>query len=321
MYLELKEVVNEGEPRSIVAAAGQTIQVGRLKLSNHLCIPDPVMAPVHFSIAFDGAEGQLKDLNHGVQKHAVCAGGCFAATLRNSQCHDTCRLHDRSGEAGVYLNGTKVPEARLKDGDVLVAGSTAFLVAIGEAPPQLPLSPPKATGLTLAQQAKVLDVFARQKLPVFALLDAARSPRVLQTLRVHSELFYSLYDGPDGEVLDEVAPYLVQLQSRSPLLEALVREHWSESWGVFLWALTDLKALRRHLRRSLMVQDAKGKDMYFRFYDPRVLCVFLPTCTPAELAEFFGPIAAFLIESGEPAHAWLCTHEPGYSLRVDDLAF
>ena len=85
MYLELKEVVNEGEPRSVVAAVGQTIQVGRLKASNHLCIPDPVMAPVHFSITFDGAEGQLKDLNHGVQKHAVCKAECFTTTLRNTR--------------------------------------------------------------------------------------------------------------------------------------------------------------------------------------------------------------------------------------------
>ncbi len=321
MYLELKEVVSEGEPRSIVAAAGQTIQVGRLKLSNQLCVPDPVMAPVHFSIAFDGAQGQLKDLNHGVQKHAACEVECFVAALRNAKCHATCRIHDRSGEVGVYLNGSKVPAASLKDGDVLVAGSTAFCVSISEAAPPAPSPRPAATSLTAEQQGQVLAVFARQKLPVFALVDAARSPSVLQTLRVHGELFYSLYDGPDGEALDEVAPYLVQLHARSPLLEVLVREHWGESWGVFLWALTDLKTLRRHLRRSLMVQDAQGKDMYFRFYDPRVLRVFLPTCTPAELAEFFGPINAFLIESAEPAHAWVCTHEPGYSLRVEDFAF
>jgi len=69
------------------------------------------------------------------------------------------------------------------------------------------------------------------------------------------------------------------------------------------------------------VQDAKGKDMYFRFYDPRVLRVFLPTCTPEELSDFFGPIAGFLIESAERGHAWQCSHQPGYPLRLEDLAF
>ena len=68
------------------------------------------------------------------------------------------------------------------------------------------------------------------------------------------------------------------------------------------------------------LNDAKGKDMYFRLYDPRVLRVFLPTCTPDELTDFFGPIGTFLIESDKPAHGWLCSREPGYPLRLEDLA-
>ena len=55
-------------------------------------------------------------------------------------------------------------------------------------------------------------------------------------------------------------------------------------------------------------------------HDPRVLRVFLPTCTPDELSDFFGPIGSFLVESDQPAHAWLCSREPGYPLRLQDLA-
>ena len=321
MFLELKEIGTAGEPRRVVATAGQLVQVGRLKASNQLYVPDPMMAPVHFSIAFDGSAGRLTDLNRAGQKHAACAAECFTAALRNTRCSSGCRIHDRSGEAGVYLNGTKVKDAPLRDGDVVVAGSTGFIIAINDVPPESPPLAPPETALTPEQQARVLDHFARQKLPVFALLDAARAPEVLQTLRVHGDVFYSLYDGPDGEALDDVAPYLVQSHFQSPLLEALVREHWGKSWGVFLWALSDFKTLRRHLRRFLMVQDAQGKDMYFRFYDPRVLRVFLPTCTADEANDFFGPVGTFLIESSEPARAWLCSREPGYPLRVEDLAF
>jgi hypothetical protein len=55
--------------------------------------------------------------------------------------------------------------------------------------------------------------------------------------------------------------------------------------------------LYKHLRKFLIVQSEEGKEMYFRYYDPRVLRVFLPTCEPAQLKEFFGPIEAFLAEN------------------------
>ena len=35
----------------------------------------------------------------------------------------------------------------------------------------------------------------------------------------------------------------------------------------------------------------------FRFYDPRVLRVYLPTCTGDEAEEFFGPVPEILAES------------------------
>jgi hypothetical protein len=37
--------------------------------------------------------------------------------------------------------------------------------------------------------------------------------------------------------------------------------------------------------------------MYFRFYDPRVLQAFLPTCTAEQLNGFFGPISRFFFQS------------------------
>jgi hypothetical protein len=43
-----------------------------------------------------------------------------------------------------------------------------------------------------------------------------------------------------------------------------------------------------------------GRELYFRFYDPRVLRVFLPTCTLQQTAEFFGPVSSYLVE-GEQA--------------------
>jgi hypothetical protein len=46
--------------------------------------------------------------------------------------------------------------------------------------------------------------------------------------------------------------------------------------------------------------------MYFRFYDPRVLRIFLPTCDQDQLLTFFGRIRSFWTEneSGEGMTRW-----------------
>ena len=321
MLLELKVIEPAEPPRRVLVPSGQAVQVGRVLAGNQLAVPDPFLAPVHFAVSFDGATAQLHDLNRSPQVHAACQKDCFTAEVRGARCTGGCRLHDRSAQAGVYVNGAKAQDGPLNSGDVLVAGSTGFTVSIIDEPTPAEAAPPPPPALSPAGQAQALAYIAQQRLPLYALLDAARDPGVLAALRTSGEVYYSLYDGPEGEALDPVAPYLVQLHAQSPLTHTLVREHWGESWGVFLWALADFKAVRRQLRRFLMVQDARGKDMYFRFYDPRVLRVFLPTCTPAEVADFYGPINAFLIESDKPARAWVCMNDPGQPLRIGELSF
>jgi hypothetical protein len=60
-----------------------------------------------------------------------------------------------------------------------------------------------------------------------------------------------------------------------------------------------LEDVRHHLRHFLMVEIEGGKPVYFRFYDPRVLRVYLPTCTDQERQQFFGPLANYLMEGEE----------------------
>jgi hypothetical protein len=45
-----------------------------------------------------------------------------------------------------------------------------------------------------------------------------------------------------------------------------------------------------------MVYDETGKPLYFRYYDPSVLRVFLPTCSADELRSLFGPIVRYMVE-------------------------
>ena len=99
----------------------------------------------------------------------------------------------------------------------------------------------------------------------------------------------------------EMAPYLAVLVPNSPFTDWLFGNGWGEHWGIFGSAKGDLPALRKHFRKFLMVYDEAGKSLYFRYYDPRVLRAYLPTCNPEELKTVFGPVESYLAEDDEPS--------------------
>lgn len=147
---------------------------------------------------------------------------------------------------------------------------------------------------------EIQQTLSRQEHPLFVLLDAARDSRILEMLAGSDEPHASLYTGPEGEALAEVAPYLVRLPPGSELLGRLLEEGWGRAWGVFLTSLLPFRELRRHFRRFLLVEDEQGRSLYFRFYDPRVLRVFLETCTPQHRDELFGSaVSRFFVESSD----------------------
>lgn len=118
------------------------------------------------------------------------------------------------------------------------------------------------------------------------------------------ECFYSrhacLFSGDLTPQMQVVAPYLLQLEQDDPKTNRFIDCAWGHSWGVFLSCDTRLHTLRRHLRAFLTVRTGRGQRLLFRYYDPRVLRVYLPTCTTDELQTVFGPIERFLMEEDEP---------------------
>lgn len=151
----------------------------------------------------------------------------------------------------------------------------------------------------------------------FAVLDAARDAAIRPALETSDCPWCCLYRGEAARTLADAAPYLVELDFRSRYTPWLLAQAWGKSWGVFLntGADADLAALRQHLRKLVMARLPDGKLVYFRFYDPRVLRVYLPTCTPEELKYFFGPISRFLLED-EDGEAALTFHREGEDLAT-----
>lgn len=154
--------------------------------------------------------------------------------------------------------------------------------------------------MTPEQREQILQALwpqgAKSKLSVWAILDCARDPKIYLALLESRLEFRCLYAGKLPRELEMVAPYLVELSPTNRLTARWLDEGWGQSWGVFL-KVDDASNLRHHLRKFLKVQDEEGRRLVFRYYDPRVLRAYLPTCTPDETRQIFGPINAFLCES------------------------
>jgi hypothetical protein len=131
---------------------------------------------------------------------------------------------------------------------------------------------------------------------VYMIVDAAHDRRIYSDL-VNSHFNYScLFAGDLPFELEVAAPYLVQLEFEDKYTRGLIERSWGKSWGIFLKSDTRMEKLRRHLRTFLRVRSHNGKMLLFRYYDPRVLRVYLPTCTSDELQTVFGPIKHFWTE-------------------------
>ncbi len=201
------------------------------------------------------------------------------------------------GERPTSLNGLPLRAAtRLAHGDWIAAGDSHFLCFFDEArAPAEAVAGPSEDALAALQQRMG---------SLFAVLDAARDDRVLELVNGAIDPQVSLYRGIHGQALHRVAPHLVELAPGSPLLTRLVREGWGKRWGIFLSSSAPLEELRRHLRRFLMVEEeVSGERLYFRFYDPAVLRMFLPVATARQLGQWWQEIDAVLLEGEDLALA------------------
>jgi len=121
-----------------------------------------------------------------------------------------CRVRNL-GRNGIMVNGRPVQEGRLGDADVIAAGQSFFTVKVLAGP--------------------LVEVLRGQAAPLYALMDAARSPDVLSALAASGLLYVSLYEGEKGQALAGVAPYLVTLAKDSAYLAQLTASSWGRSWG------------------------------------------------------------------------------------------
>jgi len=145
-------------------------------------------------------------------------------------------------------------------------------------------------------------LFQQPGLSAYAIVDGASLEELLDSLDGLRPEHVCLYRGELKPGVEVVAPYLVRLEPLSPFVAWLLESGWGHHFGVFVLTDQPMGPLRLQLRRHLRVTMEDGSTKLFRYYDPRVLRVFLPTLLPGELPGFFGPISHFLCE-GKTADA------------------
>ncbi len=142
--------------------------------------------------------------------------------------------------------------------------------------------------------------------PLFFLMDAARTgeENLSRALALNTNAV-SLYSGRAEEELSLFGPWLFSFPGPKDFFNLIVQSGWSNAWGVIVQAASTFENVRRHFDKFLLVKTAEGEEMYFRFYDPRVLRLFLPTCNAEQLQAFFAGIDRFICEDEDPDSAIL----------------
>jgi hypothetical protein len=132
---------------------------------------------------------------------------------------------------------------------------------------------------------------------LYCVLDGASVPdlpmRLYQTNTPH---YCLLGDDVKPDVLYS-APFLAALLPGSSFMEQVFKESPGKHWGIYAHCRRSMTEVRRHCRALLRVFDEDGNPLMFRYYDPRVLRKFLPTCNAGELKTLFGELDTLFAES------------------------
>ncbi len=133
---------------------------------------------------------------------------------------------------------------------------------------------------------------------VFAVLDCAKDRRIEPMINNCRLEHKCLYLNTKRYELKRAAPHIVKLERDHLFVTELLQKGWGQSWGIFFIAPNNitLSTFASQCRRIAKVKSGK-KTFVFRYYDPRILRVYLPTCNRFELKHLIGSSYAIVTEN------------------------
>lgn len=132
---------------------------------------------------------------------------------------------------------------------------------------------------------------------LYCILDGVMVPELPMRLYQGQIPSYCLFTGELPPDLVYAAPYLAYLSPDSKFADWVLAEGIGKHWGIFVHSRRSIIEMRRHFTALTQAYDERGNPMRFRYYDPRVLKKFLPTCNGGELKMLFGEADAIFVEA------------------------
>jgi len=269
--------------RRIEVRGGSIVRIGRTGKSDYPILEDGYLSGLHFAVEFDGTQ---------------------------------CRIRDLGSSNGTFVNGSRVTELVVQDGDSVVAGGSTFVVHVDLLPPitgvgirpvtmagplaattKVASQPASQTGSFSPAETALLDALYTPGEEVFAVVDASRDSRIPAFLDAAGELYTPL------ESSKGAAAFVVALPANSRLVHVLIKDGWGRGWGFYGTSRAGLEPVRAHFTSLVNVQTASGAAMTFRFWDPRVLRAMVPAMPPEEADAFFGPCERIVVEAEKSSMA------------------
>lgn len=157
----------------------------------------------------------------------------------------------------------------------------------------------------------MVDYIQQIQTACYAVTDATRDDAILEFIRQNSDIAHCLYRGDARIRLANYAPYLFRIELGDTAIRRFLTEGWGQSWYILLAGSSTIEAILIQLRKALIVRSEAGKDLYFRFYDPRVLRSYLPLCSQADVAKLMGKaIETLFCETHDAQHLFQCHAHP-----------
>jgi hypothetical protein len=131
----------------------------------------------------------------------------------------------------------------------------------------------------------------------FLILDAAIAEGNINSAIALNKNYKSLIKSKSEDELESVAPYLFSMnKSTIDFSNWFFGVGWNKNWGVLVFSNASFEDVYNHFCKYLIVTNDDKQEVYFRFYDPRVLRIILLSFDTKQLTSFFGPLSAFVVE-------------------------
>ena len=302
----------------VLLGPGESLRVGRTTNANIAIADDPTMSGVHYEVQASDDGATIRDLGS--------RNGLFV----NGEQVSEAALHGgdqvRAGRTffSISIEGVEAPVepgAAVLPGDETKAPGPADATRAALPPliSRLEIELPPAAGtmffagelpalVSVPADDATLDGSAdRQPFQqqtdlqgrLYAVVDGAVAQSLVQEAKRGKARVESLLASGSSPYLTAVAPYLIEVGLDSGFLGTW-RTMLGKSPGILIESQADFDQVLIQARSIFARKDERGKQSFFRFYDPKLLYGWLSSCTAPQLASFFGCFDAVIVgvESG-----------------------